>query len=141
LPGGDGGSGQNEKIGDGEVKMQAINLNKKLALFTKQWHPHLIAEGASLQVYLSKIQGQLIMHTHDNGDELFYVLRGKMEMGFKDHAVEVKEGEIILVPKGVEHCPRTDPNAEVCLLVIEPLGTTHTGNVESERTVKEFTRI
>jgi len=121
--------------------MEPINLIQKLSLFTKQWHPHLIAEGDSLQVYLSKIQGEFIMHAHDNGDELFYVVKGRMEICFKDHAVEIKEGEIILVPKGVEHCPRTLPNEEAHLLVIEPIGTTHTGNVQNERTVKEFPRI
>jgi mannose-6-phosphate isomerase-like protein (cupin superfamily) len=121
--------------------MDAINLTQKLALFTKQWHPHLIAEGSNLQVYLSKIQGELVMHTHDNGDELFYVVKGTMEMCFKDKTVPVKEGEVILVPRGVEHCPRTDPREEVHVLVIEPLGTTHTGNVQHERTVKDFNRI
>ena len=121
--------------------MEPINLAHKLSLFTKQWHPHLIAEGNSLQVYLSKIQGELVMHTHDNGDELFYVVKGRMEMCFKNETVEVKEGEIILVPQGVEHCPTTDPNEEAHLLVIEPLGTTHTGHVQNERTVKEFERI
>jgi mannose-6-phosphate isomerase-like protein (cupin superfamily) len=121
--------------------MEAINLARKLTLFSKQWHPHLIAEGASLQVYLSKIQGEFMMHAHDNGDELFYVVKGRMEMRFADRTVPVGEGEVILVPKGVEHCPRTDPGEEVHLLVIEPLGTTHTGNVKSDRTVKEFGRI
>ena len=120
--------------------MEPINLTRKLALFTKQWHPHMIAEGSSLQVYLSKIQGEFIMHAHDNGDELFYVVKGKMEMCFKDHAVDVEEGEVILVPMGVEHCPRTDPDEEVHVLVVEPLGMTHTGNVRHERTVKTFNR-
>ncbi len=121
--------------------MESINLIEKLALFTKQWHPHLIAEGCSLQVYLSKIQGEFIMHAHDNGDELFYVVKGTMTMRFKDRTVEVKEGEIILVPRGVDHCPRTDPDEEVHVLVVEPLGTTHTGSVRHKRTVKEFNRI
>jgi mannose-6-phosphate isomerase-like protein (cupin superfamily) len=121
--------------------MNAVNLKQKLALFTKRWHPHLIAEGSSLQVYLSKIQGDFVMHTHDNGDELFYVVQGAMEMRFKDQAVPVKEGEVILVPRGIEHCPRTAPDEEVHVLVVEPLGTTHTGNVQDARTVKEFNRI
>ena len=121
--------------------MKAVNLAQKLSLFTKQWHPHLIAEGHSLQVFLSKIQGEFIMHAHDNGDEFFCVVKGKMEMCFKDGTVEVKEGEVILVPRGVEHCPRTIPNEEAHLLVIEPLGTTHTGTVQHERTVKEYERI
>ena len=121
--------------------MEAKNLNEKLALFNKQWHPHVIAEGSSLQVYLSKIQGDFVMHRHDNGDELFCVLKGNMEMRFTDRTVPVREGEIILVPKGVEHCPRTAPDEEVHLLVVEPRGTTHTGNVQHERTVKEFAKI
>jgi mannose-6-phosphate isomerase-like protein (cupin superfamily) len=121
--------------------MEAINLEQKLSLFKKQWYPHLIVEGNSLQVYLSKIQGELVMHTHDNGDELFYVVKGNMEMCFKHKKVKVKEGEVILVPRGVEHCPRTEPDEEVQLLVVEPIGTTHTGNVKHERTVSEFNRI
>jgi mannose-6-phosphate isomerase-like protein (cupin superfamily) len=121
--------------------MNAINLQQKLTLFSKQWHPHVIAEGHSLQVYLSKIQGEFVMHAHEEGDELFCVIKGAMEMLFKDRAVPVREGELILVPRGVEHCPRTAPGEEVHLLVVEPRGTTHTGNVESERTVREFNRI
>jgi mannose-6-phosphate isomerase-like protein (cupin superfamily) len=121
--------------------MKAIDLAQKLSLFTKQWHPHLVAEGDSLQVFLSKIEGDFIMHAHENGDELFIVLEGAMEMRFKDRVVPVKEGQIILVPRGVEHCPRTAPGEPAHLLVVEPLGTTHTGNVEHERTVKEYERI
>lgn len=119
----------------------AVNLAQKLALFSKQWHPHLIAEGADLQVYLSKIQGEFVMHAHEDSDEMFYVVKGAMEMRFEDRSVPVKEGELILVPRGVEHCPRTAPDEEVHLLVVEPLGTTHTGNVRHERTVTEFERI
>jgi len=121
--------------------MEAINLKDKLALFSKQWHPHVVADGISLQVYLSKIQGGFPMHRHDNGDELFYVLKGSMEMCFADRVVPVREGELILVPKGAEHCPRTAPDEEVHLLVVEPLGTTHMGNVRNERTVDEFAKI
>jgi mannose-6-phosphate isomerase-like protein (cupin superfamily) len=121
--------------------MVAIDLRQKLALFSKQWHPHVIAEGDDLQVYLSKLQGEFIMHTHDDADELFYVVKGAMEMRFKDHAVPVREGEVILVPRGVEHCPRTESGEEVHVLVVEPRGTTQTGNVQHERTVKEFIRI
>jgi quercetin dioxygenase-like cupin family protein len=81
------------------------------------------------------------MHAHDNGDEFFYVVKGRMEMCFWDHAVKVGESEVILVPRGIEHCPRTDPEEETHVLVVEPLGTTHIGNVRHERTVKEFNRI
>ena len=121
--------------------MEAIDLKAKLALFTKQWHPHLVAEGDTLQVYLSKLKGEFVMHAHDKADELFYVVRGTMEMRFRDRSVAVREGEVILVPRGVEHCPRTAPDEEVHVLVVEPRGTTHMGDVENERTVKEFARI
>jgi mannose-6-phosphate isomerase-like protein (cupin superfamily) len=121
--------------------MTAIDLRRKLALFSKQWHPHVIAEGESLQVFLSKIEGEFVMHAHENGDELFYVVKGAMEMRFEDHAVPVREGEVILVPRGVEHCPRTEPGEEVHVLVVEPRGTTHTGNVRHARTVKDYPRI
>ncbi len=121
--------------------MNAIDLRQKLTLFSKQWHPHIIAEGDSLQVFLSKIQGEFVMHAHEDADELFFVVKGAMEMLFKDRAVPVKEGEIILVPRGVEHCPRTEPGEEAHVLVVEPRGTTHTGNVRHARTVKEYTRI
>lgn len=121
--------------------MKAIDLREKLALFSKRWHPHVIAEGDCLQVYLSKLQGDFVMHTHDDADELFYVVKGAMEMRFKDHTVPVKEGQVILVPRGVEHTPHTEPGEEVHVLVVEPRGTSHTGNVQHERTVKEFNRI
>ncbi len=121
--------------------MNAIDLRQKLALFSKQWHPHIIAEGDSLQVFLSKLQGDFVMHTHDDADELFYVVKGALEMRFKDHTVPVREGQVILVPRGVEHCPRTAPDEEVHVLVVEPRGTTHTGNVQHKRTVKDYIRI
>jgi mannose-6-phosphate isomerase-like protein (cupin superfamily) len=121
--------------------MNAIDLRQKLALFSKQWHPHVIAEGDSLQVFLSKLEGEFVMHAHEDADELFYVVRGAMEMRFRDRAVPVHEGEIILVPRGVEHCPRTEPGEEAHVLVVEPRGTTHTGNVRHERTVKDYPRI
>jgi len=121
--------------------MKAIDLRQKLALFSKQWHPHVIAEGDCLQVYLSKLQGDFVMHTHDDADELFYIVKGAMEMRFKDRAVPLKEGQVILVPRGVEHTPHTEPGEEVHVLVVEPRGTTHTGSVQHERTVKEFNRI
>lgn len=121
--------------------MKAIDLREKLAMFSKPWHPHVIAEGDSLQVFLSKLQGDFVMHSHEDADELFYVVKGAMEMRFADRTVPVAEGEIILVPRGVEHCPRTRPGEEVHVMVVEPRGTTHTGNVRNERTVKDYPRI
>lgn len=121
--------------------MEAINVLDKYKLFTKQWHPHIIAEGQNLMVYLSKLQGEFIMHKHNESDEIFYVVRGKLEILFTDHSTLVKEGEILLVPRGTEHCPRTISGEEVYVMMILQAGTTHTGNVECERTVKKYTRL
>lgn len=121
--------------------MNAIDLEQKLALFSKHWHPHVIAEGDTLQVFLAKLQGDFVMHAHEEADELFYVVKGAMEMRFEDRSVPLREGQVILVPKGVAHTPHTEPGEEVHVLVVEPRGTTHTGNVRSERTVKDYPRI
>ncbi len=121
--------------------MEPVNLAQKLALFTKHWHPHVIAEGENLLVFVAKLQDDFVMHAHDNSDEFFYVVKGEIEMRFADHAVRVKQGEIILVPRGIEHCPRTNPGEEAQVMLVELRGTAHTGNVQSERTVKEYPRI
>ena len=121
--------------------MKAINLEEKYKKFSKQWHPHLIDEGKNLQVYVSKIQGDFIMHTHENTDEFFLVVKGNMEMCFKNNSVPVIEGEVILIPAGIAHCPRTINGEEVSVLVIESKGTKHTGNIIDNKTVKNFERI
>jgi mannose-6-phosphate isomerase-like protein (cupin superfamily) len=121
--------------------MEPINLAQKLALFTKQWHPHVIAEGDNLRVALAKIQGEFVRHAHDNSDEFFYVVKGEIEMCFADHSVKVGPGEAILVPRGVEHCPQTTPPEEAHVMIVELRGTAHTGQIQSERTVKEYPRI
>ena len=110
--------------------MKPVNLRQKLALFTKQWHPHVIAEGDSLQVYLSKIQGEFVMHKHDAGDELFYVIKGAMEMRFEDRDRPRQGGRDHSGPPGSRALPPDRPTRKSIVLVVEPRGTTHTGNVE-----------
>lgn len=121
--------------------MKAINLKEKHSLFSKQWHPHQIATVDDMQVILAKIKGEFVWHAHADEDELFQVLKGTLYMQFRDRTEVVKEGEIIVVPKGVEHCPATRNEEEVHLLLFEKISTAHTGDVVHERTQNEYPKI
>ena len=121
--------------------MKAINLKEKHAAFIKTWHPHQIAQVDDMQVILAKIQGEFVWHSHENEDELFQVLKGTLYMQFRDRTEVVNEGEIIVIPKGVEHNPSTKNNEEVHLLLFEKLTTAHTGNVQHEMTQTEYPKI
>ena len=121
--------------------MKAINIKEKHALFNKQWHPHRIATVDNMQVILAKIQGEFVWHSHDDEDELFQVLKGTLYMQFRDRTVVVKEGELIVVPKGVAHNPSTRDGEEVHLLLFEKLSTQHTGDVSHEMTQTQYPEI
>jgi len=117
--------------------MDSINIREKYGLFTEQWSPRIIGELNGQYVKLAKVQDEFVWHSHENEDEMFLVFKGTLFMHFRDKMVEVKEGEMIIVPKGVEHNPRTN-GEEVWIMLIEPKATLHTGNVEHERTVKDL---
>ena len=124
------------------------NIKEKFGKFNKQWHPHQIATVDDMQVILAKISGEFVWHSHKNEDELFYVQKGILEMRFRNAAAPevtwseiVHEGEIIVVPKGVEHCPTTAKGEEVHLLLFEKLSTAHTGTVQHEKTQTKYPKI
>ena len=119
--------------------MYAISLNEKFGLFNEQWTPKIIAQLNGQDVKLAKIQGEFLWHAHDDQDELFHVIRGRMTMEFRDRNVAVGPGEIIVVPKGVEHRPVTDE--EVWILLFEPQDIHHTGGIQSNRTVEQSDHI
>ncbi|MEM8999478.1 MAG: cupin domain-containing protein [Bacteroidota bacterium] len=121
--------------------MKSINLKQKHAEFKEQWHPHQIATVDDMQVLLAKIKGEFVWHAHAHEDELFQVLKGTLYMQFRDRTEVVNEGEIIVVPKGVEHNPMTKNGEEVQLLLFEKLTTAHTGNVQHLRTKTEYPKI
>jgi mannose-6-phosphate isomerase-like protein (cupin superfamily) len=117
-----------------------ISLDEKFAAIGDHWKPRIAAELNGQQVKVVKFQGAFIWHHHEHEDELFLVHRGRFRMEFRDRVVEVGAGEMIVVPRGVEHRPVADEEVEVILF--EPAGTLNTGNVVgSERTVREPTRI
>jgi mannose-6-phosphate isomerase-like protein (cupin superfamily) len=110
----------------------AINLRQKFGLITGQWLPRVVAELNDYQFKLAKIQGEFIWHSHPDTDEVFIVLQGAMAIDFRDGRVELRQGEMFVVPKGVEHKPSA---VEEChLMLVEPRGVTNTGDADGERT-------
>jgi len=121
--------------------MKAINIKEKHAAFDKQWHPHQIAVVDDMQVILAKIKGEFVWHAHEDEDELFQVIKGTLYMQFRDRTEVVEAGEIIVVPKGVEHNPSTKNGEEVHLMLFEKITTAHTGDVAHERTQAVYPKI
>ena len=118
---------------------QPVNVREKLASFSTRWDPKIVGELNGQYVKLAKLQGEFVWHAHVGEDELFLVLGGTLEMMFRDRTETVREGEFIIVPRGVEHCPRA--NEEVELLLFEPVSTVNTGTAGGKRTVNDPERI
>jgi mannose-6-phosphate isomerase-like protein (cupin superfamily) len=116
-----------------------INLAEKLTRFADRWNPRIIADLNDSHVKLAKVQGEFVWHQHAEEDELFLVLHGTLTIELRDGAVTLGPGEMVVIPKGVEHRPVAAE--EVHLMLIEPKGIRHTGDVESELTVHEYSRI
>ncbi len=123
------------------MTMKPININEKFSKFEKNWHPHQITIVDNMQVLLAKLKGEFVWHSHENEDELFQVIKGTLYMQFRDRTEVIKEGELIVVPKGVEHNPMTKNDEEVHVLLFEKLSTAHTGNVQHEKTQTEYPKI
>jgi mannose-6-phosphate isomerase-like protein (cupin superfamily) len=109
----------------------ALNLAHKFGLFEQQWQPRVIAEMNDYQFKLVKLQGDFIWHLHQHTDETFIVIEGTLRIDFRDGAVQVRAGEMFVVPKGVEHKPYAE--REVRLMLIEPRGVLNTGHEGGER--------
>jgi mannose-6-phosphate isomerase-like protein (cupin superfamily) len=116
-----------------------VNLAEKLAAFDEPWSPKIVAELNDSYVKVVKFDGEFVWHHHDDEDELFLVVAGRMRMQFRDGDAVVEPGELIVVPRGVEHCPRAEGDCHVVL--IEPKTTLNTGNVRNDRTVDDLDRI
>lgn len=119
--------------------MKKVNIEEKLDTFSDHWNPRIIGELNGQYVKAVKLKGEFVWHHHDNEDELFLVIKGTLKMEFRDRIEEVKEGEFIIVSRGVEHKPVA--NEEVHILLFEPASTLNTGNVENEKTRKTLERI
>ncbi len=119
--------------------MQTINLRNKFDLFSDYCNPRVIGEVNDCQVKAVKLKGEFIWHHHDNEDELFLVVKGTLRMKFRNREAVVREGEFVIVPRGVEHCPVADE--EVHIVLIEPKSTLNTGNITNERTIAQLEQI
>ena len=119
-------------------KIEPINIMNKFLSFNEEWVPKIIGELNGQYVKVCKLKDDFVWHSHKNEDELFMVFKGTLLIDFREgRTVEVKEGEILIIPKGIEHRPHT--NGEIVFnLLFEPKTTLHTGNVETEMTVKEL---
>lgn len=123
--------------------MNKINLAQKLALINDHWNPRIMGELNGQLLKLVKFQGPFTWHHHENEDELFLAVKGRFRMDYRedgnDHEVWIEPGELVIVPRGVEHRPFAEEEAEV--LLFEPASTLNTGNVENEFTKKALERV
>lgn len=116
-----------------------IVLAEKFAGFADHWSPKLIAELNGQHVKLVKFRGEFVWHHHEHEDEMFLVVRGGFRLEFRDRVVELSEGDLIVVPRGVEHRPVAAE--EVCVMLFEPAGTVNTGSAGGVRTVTQLARL
>lgn len=112
--------------------MNKINLAKKFELFDEYWTPKIIGDLNGQLVKIAKVKGEFVWHNHANEDEMFLIIKGTLRLVFRDNTIILKEGEMLIVPKGIEHKPIADE--EVHLLLIEPKSTKHTGTVQHKLT-------
>lgn len=120
--------------------MEKVNLGEAFATFDEQWAPRVAGELNGQAVKLSKVEGEFVWHQHDDADELFLVVSGALTIELRDEPeIELREGEFVIVPRGVEHRPVADTETE--LLLFEPSDTRNTGNVDTDETRTELERI
>lgn len=114
--------------------IQVINLTEKFELFSEHWHPRIAGELNDSYVKLARVQGEFVWHRHEREDELFLVLKGTLTIKLRDQDLTVREGEFVIIPRGVEHMPVAQE--EVWILLLEPKTTSNTGDVTDEHTVE-----
>ncbi len=113
--------------------MEKINISDKFDLFSEEWTPKVLAQSNGQLVKIAKGSGELVWHQHEHEDELFIVFKGQLTLDLRDRSIELNPGEMFVVPKGVEHCPRAEPGTQ--FMMIEPASTAHTGEHDTDRTV------
>ena len=112
--------------------MEVINLKEKFTKFSDHWHPRIIGALNGQAVKIAKVKGDFVWHSHKDEDELFYIIKGTLKIEFRDGFKTLQEGEMLVIPRGVEHRPIAEE--EVHLMLFEPMETKHTGNIKHELT-------
>ena len=113
--------------------MDVVNLSQKFGLFQEPWKPRIVGELNGSYVKLAKLHGEFVWHKHDNEDEMFLVIKGRLQIKLRERDLWIGEGEFVIIPKGVEHLPVAAEEVQVMLL--EPKSTLNTGEERNERTV------
>ena len=121
------------------MEIKKINIRNKFLQISDYWSPKIIAELNGQDIKLAKVKGEFVWHNHKNEDELFFIVKGTLKIKFSNKIIELNEGEMLIVPKGIEHKPIAEE--EVWLLLFEPSNTKHTGEVKSDLTVDNYERI
>ena len=119
--------------------MEVLNIKSKFSRFNDQWSPKIIGQLNGQDVKLAKLEGEFVWHDHKDEDELFYIVKGTLIIEFRDKTETLEEGEMIIVPRGVEHKPIAEK--EVWVLLFEPSNIKHTGDVQHELTKEKFEKI
>lgn len=115
--------------------LKVINLKKKFEKIHKHWDPKIIARMNDYHFKIAKLQGDFVWHKHEETDEVFYIVKGKLSIEFRDGWKQLSEGDMLVVPKGTEHKPYADD--ECHLLMVETAGTLNTGDADGVRTVND----
>ena len=120
--------------------MDVVNLAETFTRFTDRWSPKIVGDVNDMHVKVVKLRGEFVWHHHDAEDELFLVVAGRLRMQLRDGDRDVGPGQFVIVPRGVEHCPKALSD-EVHVVLLEPKGTLNTGDVKNERTVEQLERL
>lgn len=121
------------------MDIKKVNLQSKLDTFQELWSPKIVGALNNQLVKIAKLQGEFVMHHHEEEDELFYVIDGTLFIELEDQTLELNQGEFVIIPKGVPHKPYAPE--EVSILLFEPATTLNTGNQQNERTVSDLEEI
>jgi mannose-6-phosphate isomerase-like protein (cupin superfamily) len=121
------------------VKIEKVNLEEKFKKISDHWNPRIVGELNGQHVKLTKVNGDFVWHKHDDEDEMFLIISGDFVMELRDGSINVKPGEFIIIPKGVEHKPVA--HGEVHLMLFEPASTVNTGNIKNEFTKEKLEHI
>ena len=116
-----------------------VNLEQAFSRFSEYWSPHVAADLNGQHVRLAKLKGEFVWHAHENEDEMFLVVRGRLTLKLRDRDIALNEGEFFVVPRGIEHLPVAPE--EVWVMLFEPAETLNTGNVRNERTRTDLERL
>jgi mannose-6-phosphate isomerase-like protein (cupin superfamily) len=119
--------------------LNKVNIKNKMGLFSEYWTPKIVGDLNDSHIKLAKFKGEFTWHKHDHEDELFFVIKGKLLIKFRDQDIYLEEGEFLVIPKGVEHLPIAEQ--EVHVMLIEPKTTLNTGDVQSALTQNQLDRI